>query len=130
MKTGLIVAALAVFASSAALADPNCLELAQIYSWKAVDNKTLIVEDNWHQKFKVGLMGYCPELPFRETLGFDVIGGTGLSCVSKGDFVITHEPQMGGFRCPVSSIVPYTPAMEKADKAAAAEKAAQQNSTP
>lgn len=131
MRTAiLILAGLLASAMTPALAQPRCLELSQIWSWKALDNKTLIVEDNYRQKFKVSLMTYCPDLTFKENLGFKAFGGTGLSCVSKGDDVIDRDYPMGAFRCPVSNIVPYTPEMEKADKAAAAAKAAQQGSNP
>jgi hypothetical protein len=130
MKKILLAVGFASLIATPALANPNCLELSQIWSWKALDNKTLIVEDNWHQKFKLSLMGYCPDLTFKENLGFDVIGGTGLSCVSKGDQIISHEQAMGAFRCPISNIIPYTPDMEKADKATAAAKAAQQSTSP
>jgi hypothetical protein len=40
-----------------------------------LDNKTLIVEDDTHQKFKMTLMGYCPNLAFKERVGFKSIGG-------------------------------------------------------
>jgi hypothetical protein len=130
MKLAVMVAGLAVIAATPALADPNCLQLSQIWNWKVIDNKTLIVEDNFHQKFKLRLMGYCPNLPFKENLAFKSIGGTGLSCISKGDEVITHDFAMGGLRCPISNIIPYTTAMENADKAAAAAKAARQGTNP
>jgi hypothetical protein len=131
MKKIVVLAGLAALLATPAFADSKCLELSQIWSWKAVDNKTLIVEDNWHQKFKVSLMAYCPNLLFKENLGFKVFGGTGLSCVSKGDQVIDRDHPAGTYRCPISDITPYTPEMEKADKAAAVAKAAQQNgSTP
>lgn len=127
MKKSLI-AVLALFAATPALANPNCLQLGLVYSWKVVDNKTLIVEDELHQKFKVSLMGWCPALPYNETLGFKVFGGTQLSCITKGDEIISHEHPLGAFRCPVTNIEPYTPEMEKADKQAAAAKAAAQGS--
>jgi hypothetical protein len=117
---------LLMLSAAPALAAPNCLQIGQIYNWTAPDNKTLIVEDNWRQKFKLTLMAPCINLTFKERVGFQTIGGfTGLSCLSKGDNVLVHSP---GFpqRCPIVNIVPYTPDMEKADKAAAAAKAAQQ----
>ena len=57
-------------------------------------------------------------LTFKERVGFKAFGGTELSCLSKGDSVLVREP---GFpqRCPIVDIVPYTPQMEAADKAAA-----------
>ena len=57
MKKILLAVGFASLIATPALANPNCLELSQIWSWKALDNKTLIVEDNWHQKFKLSLSG-------------------------------------------------------------------------
>lgn len=115
------VLAVAALAATPVLAAPSCLQLGQIYSWNAPDNKTLIVEDNWHQKFRLSLMGYCQNLTFKERIGFKAFGGTQLSCLSKGDYVLVRDP---GFpqRCPIMDIVPYTPQMEAADKAAKAAK--------
>jgi hypothetical protein len=117
---------LAAVIARPALADPSCLQIGQIWNWKAVDNKTLIVEDNWHQKFKMSLMGYCPNLTFKERVGFKSIGGTELSCLTKGDYVFVRDIGMPA-HCPIIDIVPYTPEMEKADKAAAAAKAQQES---
>jgi hypothetical protein len=117
---------LALLATAPATAAPSCLMVGQIWSWNAPDNKTLIVEDNWHSKWKLSLMGTCINLTFKERVGFKAFGGTHLSCLSKGDDVLVRNP---GFpqRCPISDIVPYTPQMEAADKAAAAAKKAEQN---
>lgn len=118
---------LALLATTPAMAASSCLQIGQIWSWNAPDNKTLIVEDNWHQKWKLSLMATCINLSFKERVGFQTIGGfTGLSCLSKGDNVLVRNP---GFpqRCPITSIVPYTPQMDAADKAAAAAKKAQGN---
>ncbi len=115
----------ALLATAPAMAAPSCLQVGQIWSWNAPDNKTQIVEDNWHAKWKLSLMGTCINLTFKERVGFKAFGGTQLSCLSKGDDVLVRNP---GFpqRCPITSIVPYTPQMEAADKAAAAAKKAQQ----
>jgi hypothetical protein len=48
-----------------------------------------------------------------------------LSCLGTGDYVLAHEVAIPD-RCPITSVVPYTEAMEAADKAAAAAKAAKQ----
>lgn len=106
--------------AASALAQPACLQVGRIWSWKPVDKKTLIVEDELHRKFKVGLMGYCPRLPFKITVGFKSNGGiNGLDCLRRGDDVISRDVGVS-YTCPVMTIVPYTPAMEKADQAAAA----------
>ncbi|MGA7674316.1 MAG: DUF6491 family protein, partial [Rhizomicrobium sp.] len=78
----------------------------------------LIVEDYQHQKFKLSLMVRCTGLNFHETVGFKAFGGTGLSCLSRGDDVIQHDV-IGPRRCPISNIEIYTPEMQKADKEAA-----------
>ena len=125
MRKALIAAVwLAALFGAPAAANASCLRLERIYNWDVLDNKTLIVEDDIHQKFKLTLMGYCPNLPFKERLGFTAFGGTGLSCISKGDDVISRDLE-AHYRCPITEIVPYTAEMEKADKAAAAAKAAQ-----
>lgn len=116
-----------VLISSPAAAQPSCLQIGQIYNWNAPDNKTLIVEDNWHNKYKLSLMGPCINLTFKERVAFKTIGGfSQLSCLSRGDEVLVRDP---GFpqQCPITNIVPYTPAMQKADAAAAATKAQQQS---
>ncbi|HEY1612840.1 MAG TPA: DUF6491 family protein [Rhizomicrobium sp.] len=124
MRKLALIVALAMIAAGAAHANPNCLELSRVWSFKALDRKTLIVEDDLHEKFRLDLMGYCPALPYKETLGFRVMGGTGLSCIARGDDVISHDAGMR-YRCPVQAIQPYTAEMEKADKAAAAAKASE-----
>ena len=119
MKTTFAFTALAAtLLVTPALANRTCLQQSQIYNWKALDNRTLIVEDNFHDKFKVGLMVDCQHLQFRENLGFKVFAGTALACVSKGDEVIVGS-QIGPQHCPIKTIEPYSADMEKADKAAA-----------
>lgn len=114
------VLALGTLVALPARADTGCLQIGRVWSFHPLDDRTLIVEDELHQKFKVGLMGYCPRLPFKLNLGFKAAGGVnGLDCVRKGDTVISLDVGMH-YTCPVMSIVPYTPAMEKADRANAA----------
>ncbi|HEY2068581.1 MAG TPA: DUF6491 family protein [Rhizomicrobium sp.] len=123
-KSILFAAGLCLLAGTPAFANSSCLEVGQIYNFNAPDNKTLIVEDNFHNKFKLGLMGYCPSLNFKERIGFKSIGGMQLSCLSPGDQVIVRNMGTGGQVCPIRTIVPYTADMAKADKAAAAAAAA------
>lgn len=121
-KTILLIAGL--LASTPALANPTCLQLGQIDNWTVQNDKTLIVQDNFHNRFKMQLMGTCPGLSFKERVGFNSFGGTQLSCLAAGDSVMIRNFGTGGQRCPIASVVPYTPEMEKADQAAAAAKAA------
>ncbi|HEY3637792.1 MAG TPA: DUF6491 family protein [Rhizomicrobium sp.] len=120
MKRAVLVALGFTAFATTVQAQPACLQVGRIWSWKAVDKKTLIVEDELHRKFKVGLIGFCPALPYKLTLGFKSNGGiNGLDCLRRGDDVISHDVGIP-YTCAVTSIVPYTAAMEQADKAAAA----------
>lgn len=133
MRKSLLLAALglAVLAAPGA-ANARCLQLGQIYNWKALDNKTLIVEDDFHNKYKVSLLAYCPQLTFKERIGFKSFGAaSALACVTAGDDVITHDFGTGPQRCAIKKVEPYTPEMMKADEeAAAAKKAAKENKQP
>jgi hypothetical protein len=101
-----------------ALAARTCLQQSLIYSWKALDDRTLIVEDKFHDKFRLSLMVPCQHLQFHENLGFRTFSNTALTCVAKGDEVISGT-SIGPQHCPIKTIEPYTADMEKADKAAA-----------
>lgn len=93
-----------------------CLRVGEINDFKAPDNKTLIITDNLHKKFKVTLLASCSGLTFRQTIGVDSPGSTRLSCMSAGDTIVTHDSGFGHLRCAVKSVEAYTPEMEKADK--------------
>jgi hypothetical protein len=125
MNAKLVCTALTLTALSLpAFAATPCLRQSQIYNWNALNDRTVIVEDDYHKKFKLTLMTPCLHMQFHERLGFKTFGGTALSCVTKGDQIIAGS-EIGPQHCPISSIEPYTPEMEKADKdAAAAAKAA------
>ncbi|HEX3429428.1 MAG TPA: DUF6491 family protein [Rhizomicrobium sp.] len=120
MKTIVPAAVALLMLALPARADTACLQIGRIWSFKPLDNKTLVVEDELHRKFKVALTGYCPRLPFKLNLGFKSASGiNGLDCVEKGDDVISQDVGMN-YTCPVMSVIPYTAAMEKSDRAKAA----------
>jgi hypothetical protein len=116
IRTGVVALAAALVATQA-LAQRPCLQENRIYNWNAPNDTTLIVEDDLHKKFKITLLSKCLSLTFKQRLGFKVFGGTGLSCVSPGDTVITGS-EIGPQHCAIRTIEAYTPEMEKADKAA------------
>jgi hypothetical protein len=122
MKRALLAAAafLAALSAPASAQQRACLRVGEIYNWNAVNDKTLIVEDNWHKKFKLSLIGTCYNLKFHEALAFRAIGGLEISCLSPGDQVIQRDFATGGSRCSITAIDYYTPQEEAADKAAAA----------
>ncbi len=118
-----IAAIAATFLSGHAMAAGACLRQANIYNWNSLNDTTVIVEDDYHTKFKLTLMTPCLNMQYKEHLGFKSFGGTALSCISRGDQVIAGS-QIGPQHCPISKIEVYTADMEKADKAAAAAKKA------
>jgi uncharacterized protein DUF6491 len=118
-KVLLALTAATALISSPAFAERACLQFGNIYNWKPLNNRTLIVEDDWHKKFKLKLIGVCNNLNFHERLAFRSRGALALSCLSPGDEVITREFGTGFEKCAITSIEAYTPEMEAADKAAA-----------
>ena len=118
-KALLALVVMATATATPAVAGRACLRFGYIYNWNALNTRTLIVEDEWHKKFKLGLIGICDDIRYHERLAFQSRGSLALSCVSAGDEVITHEVGLGPSRCAVTSIEAYTPQMEAADKAAA-----------
>lgn len=123
MKTSLLAcAALAIVLSATgpASAQRSCLRVGDIWNWNAVNDRTLIVEDNLHQKFKVRLIGTCYSLRFKERLAFRSVGGMALTCLGSGDQVIARDRGGLSNRCSITKVEPYTAEMERADKDAAA----------
>jgi len=119
-KALLLVAVLVAIAPASAEAQRACLRAGYIRNWEAVNEKTIIVENDWSGKFRVGLKGACHDIKFHRPLSFKVFGGDDLSCVQVGDQVISHDFNEGPLqRCIVTHIETYTPEMEKADHAGA-----------
>lgn len=103
---------------------PICLRRANIDTFNAPDDNTVIVRTLDGNKYKLSLMGPCLNLSFRQALGIKTVGGSfALSCISPGDSIIDND-RMDHMRmnCPIKAITMYTPAQEAADKAAKAAK--------
>jgi hypothetical protein len=121
LVSGLVALTICTPSLAQTAAPTPCLRFGEIYSWKALDNRTVIAEDNRHSKFRLALMGYCPNVQFKERIGFQSPGSTYLSCLSAGDTLLVNQFGSGQpQRCPISSISTYTPEMEQADKVRAA----------
>lgn len=115
-KILLTIMALAVCAPAPAA--ERCPRLDNIKNWDAPNDRTLIVEDYQHNKFKLSLMGHCMNLKFRLGLGFKMSGGSQLTCLARGDYIIQRD-SAGLLRCPISKVELYTPEMQKVDGEAA-----------
>ncbi|MGD0144201.1 MAG: DUF6491 family protein [Rhizomicrobium sp.] len=109
---------LAGFVSAPAIAQQSaCLVIKQIYNWDVIDRQTLIVEDIFHHKFKVGLNGPCPRIDFDMGAGFKSFGNTDLDCLRRGDQVVHNGAGMGN-TCFIRSVEPYVPGKPQAAQAA------------
>jgi Family of unknown function (DUF6491) len=121
-----VIATLSVVPAEAQPANPApvCLRRADIDTFDAPNEDTVIVRTLDGTKYKLALMGPCLDIGYRMSLGIKTVGGTmGLSCISPGDSIINNDRmQHMRMNCPIRAITIYTPAMESADKAAKAAK--------
>jgi len=84
-----------------------------IYNWRAVDDRTLLIQAQNRQWFKATLFAPCIDLPFAQRLGFE--------SNPDGSFDKFSSIQVRKQKCPILSLVPtQAPAKGKAPKAAAA----------
>ncbi len=127
MKSFVVAAAAAALfltVGAASAAEP-CLHRNQIDGWGARDAHSLIVNDRFGKKYLLSVAGWCQDLDFSLGLSIHSPIGNGMSCLSRGDWVVGHggvTPSMRGARCTIVKIEAYTPEMEKADKEAKAAK--------
>ena len=111
-----ILAGLAILTTTPALATA-CIRHDDIYNWNNLNDRTLVLENYRHQKFLVKLIGTCQDFTYHQRLIIKSPGALRISCVEKGDIVITPNNGISG-RCAITSIEPYvTPAKsDKSDK--------------
>lgn len=126
MKSRILTAALvatlgcaAVLPVSPAAAQPRndrvCLRQIDMYSFDAVPgNRSLIVEDRRHQRYRVNFMGICSNLQYKLGLRFKSFSNSNLSCLSRGDQVIQRDPVTPA-PCVIRDIQRQTPEMDRAD---------------
>ena len=109
---------------SSAIAATCASRLGQVDSFSAIrgNERAFVVTDKLRRRFRINLMYRCPGLDFNMAVGFKTLESGSLACIARGDTVISRDVTRAGDRCPISSVEPYTPAMEAADKAAAAAK--------
>jgi len=102
--------------------DPACLRQVSMYDFKPVPgNRSLIVIGQDRQRYRVNFIGQCYDLQYPMGLRFKTNGTSDLSCVSKGDSVLFHDPAQPGI-CIIRSVEYQTPALDQQDAAAAAAK--------
>lgn len=119
----LLVSATALGAlASPAAAQPRpqqqCLRNNSIDSFSAIrgDERNIIVIDRFRNRYKVGFTRVCDSVDFNGTLAIRSKAGFGLSCITRGDEVISRGIAGQRDRCVITSVQPYTAAMERADR--------------
>ena len=116
--TFVCVSILCVAGPAMAAPEQVCLRQIDMYSFDAVPgNRALIVEDQRHRRYRMNFVGICSGLQFKMGLRFKTFGTSNLSCLSRGDQVLQHDPVMRA-PCIIKDIQLQTPDMDRADKAA------------
>jgi len=118
-----LVAASALLATGAQAQTPEgaCLQPARIDGFSAIKGteRAIVVTDKTNKRFKVSFFTPCAGVAFNMGVGIKTESPSRLSCVARGDYVISRDPGVAGNRCPIQKVELYTAAMEAADKAAA-----------
>ena len=117
---------IALTAPASAATDPNCIAPINFWSWKAQDNRTVILTDRARHNFKLSLQTGCYDMDYSLNLGVKSFSTSRLQCIARGDWVVV--PRDGGIpgeRCMIEKVEAYTPAMAKADADAKAAAKAQ-----
>jgi hypothetical protein len=85
-----------------------CLQNNRIWSWRMINQRTLLVTDVNYHPYIVRLTGGCVGLTNAiQALAFRT--WTNLGCLKRGDEVIFHEPTLGRMSCFVTDVEPDHP---------------------
>lgn len=85
-----------------------CLQNNRIWSWRAIDQRTLVVTDIYNRPFLVRLTGGCVGLT-NAMVALQFRTWTNLGCLGQGDRVSFREPTLGQMSCIVRQVQAYAP---------------------
>ena len=85
-----------------------CLQRNRIWTWKAVDENTLLYTDRTRNNYTVTFRDRCAPLT-RSNATLIYRNGSSLSCVSPGDAIAVKAPGYPGSVCRVGSVRAGTP---------------------
>lgn len=113
MKTLALIGAASLAALAPSRAEPPAAPEASIpfvnhggiRTFDAVGNDTLYIQDAHGRWYRADLMGYCPDLPYALSIGFDTRGPDTLDRYST--LIVS------GQRCPIKSLVESGPPPKK-----------------
>ena len=86
-----------------------CLQNNRIWSWNALDDRTLVITDRTNRRFLVNLSGGCIQLSVNPILALRFITRTNLGCLQPGDSVSYRALALGRLSCFVNGVQPYAP---------------------
>ncbi len=124
----LSASAILLFAAVPALSQPYrpgpppgeraCLRQGQIYDYQLVPgDRSLVVTDLARQRYRLNFMNRCYDLKFQFGLRFKTFGVGRLSCVARGDSVLTDR--IGDNQCIIRSVEYQTRELDRMDYQAA-----------
>lgn len=93
-------------AFAAANANRSCLQNNRIWSWRVVNDRTMIVGDRQNRQFLVRLTSGCLGLR-QEMTAVRFRTWTSLGCLENGDRVSFNAPVLGPMMCTVTDVAPY-----------------------
>lgn len=115
-----LVSAAALTAVTPAGAQPrrDCLRVNQIDSFSPIrgNQRAMVVIDKFRKKYKVSFNRVCQDIDFNGAIQIRTNSNFGLSCVERGDRVISRSFAGWRDRCVITQVERYTPAMEQADR--------------
>jgi len=118
----LAVAGAAVMAAAPAGAQParqQCLRANQIDSFSSIrgTDRAIVVTDRFRNRYRVSFNAPCDDVDFNGAVQIRSLSGSGLSCITRGDLVISRSVTGWRDRCVITRVEPYTRQMERADRA-------------
>lgn len=109
VAASLLAATVLAAPATIATAQPEraCLQNNRIWSWRALDDRTLVVTDRNYRPFLVRLGGGCIGLGNNPTMQLQFRTWLNLSCLKRGDEVRVFDRALGRLNCFVQDVQPY-----------------------
>ena len=93
-----------------------CLQNNRIWSWRVINERTLVVSDIHYTPFLVRLTGGCVGLN-NAIMRVAFVTKTNLGCLEHGDSISFRAPALGRMSCFVTEVEPFRPGIDDAKPA-------------
>ena len=96
---------------------PDCLRVNQIDSFSPIrgDLRSMVVIDKFRNKYKISFNTVCQDIDYNGAVQIRTNSNFALSCVDRGDRVISQSFAGWRDRCVITRVERYTPEMQRAD---------------